>query len=31
MRFVLSLNGLAVLVLGLYPGLLLAVCAAVIP
>ena len=31
MRFVLSLNGLAVLVLGLYPGLLLALCARVIP
>jgi NADH-quinone oxidoreductase subunit N len=31
MRFVLSLNGLAVLVLGLYPGLLLALCAQVIP
>lgn len=31
MRFVLSLNGLAVLALGLFPGLLLAVCAQVIP
>jgi NADH-quinone oxidoreductase subunit N len=31
MRFVLSLNGLAVLVLGLFPGLLLALCAQVIP
>jgi len=31
MRFVLSLNGLAVLVLGLFPGLLLALCARVIP
>ncbi|MCX7055166.1 MAG: NADH-quinone oxidoreductase subunit NuoN [Proteobacteria bacterium] len=31
MRFVLSLNGLAVLVLGLFPGLLLALCAKVIP
>ena len=31
LRFVLSLNGLAVLLLGMYPGLLLAVCAAVIP
>ena len=31
LRFVLSVNGLAVLVLGMYPGLLLAVCAAVIP
>jgi len=31
MRFVLSLNGLAVLALGLYPGLLLALCARVIP
>jgi NADH-quinone oxidoreductase subunit N len=31
MRFVLSLNGLAVLGLGLFPGLLLAVCAQVIP
>ncbi len=30
-RFVLSLNGLAVLALGLYPGLLLALCARVIP
>ncbi|MDH4110669.1 MAG: NADH-quinone oxidoreductase subunit NuoN [Gammaproteobacteria bacterium] len=31
MRFVLSVNGLAVLALGLYPGLLLALCARVIP
>ena len=31
MRFVLSMNGLAVLLLGLFPGSLLAVCAAVIP
>ena len=31
MRFVLSLNGLAMLVLGLFPGLLLALCAQVIP
>ncbi len=31
MRFVLSMNGLAVLLLGLYPGLLLALCAQVIP
>jgi NADH-quinone oxidoreductase subunit N len=31
MRFVLSLNGLAVLALGLFPGLLLALCARVIP
>jgi NADH-quinone oxidoreductase subunit N len=31
MRFVLSLNGLAVLVLGLFPGVLLAICASVIP
>ena len=31
MRFVLSLNGLAVLVLGVFPGLLLALCAQVIP
>ena len=30
-RFVLSVNGLAVLVLGVYPGLLLALCAAVLP
>jgi NADH-quinone oxidoreductase subunit N len=30
-RFVLSANGLAVLLLGMYPGLLLAVCARVIP
>jgi NADH-quinone oxidoreductase subunit N len=30
-RFVLSLNGLAVLVLGLYPGLMLALCATVLP
>ncbi len=31
LRFVLSVNGLAVLALGLYPGLLLALCARVIP
>jgi NADH-quinone oxidoreductase subunit N len=31
MRFVLSLNGLAVLVLGVFPGMLLALCARVIP
>jgi NADH-quinone oxidoreductase subunit N len=31
MRFVLSLNGLAVLVLGLFPGMLLALCVRVIP
>ena len=31
MRVVLSLNGLAVLALGLFPGLLLALCARVIP
>jgi NADH-quinone oxidoreductase subunit N len=31
MRFVLSVNGLAVLVLGLFPGLLFALCAQVIP
>jgi NADH-quinone oxidoreductase subunit N len=31
MRMVLSLNGLAVLALGLFPGLLLALCARVIP
>jgi len=31
LRFVLSANGLAVLLLGLYPGLLLALCAAVLP
>jgi NADH-quinone oxidoreductase subunit N len=31
LRLVLSLNGLAVLVLGLYPGLLLALCAQVLP
>ncbi|MBK6350122.1 MAG: NADH-quinone oxidoreductase subunit NuoN [Steroidobacteraceae bacterium] len=31
MRIVLSLNGLAVLALGLYPGLLLELCARVIP
>jgi NADH-quinone oxidoreductase subunit N len=31
MRFVLSLNGLAMLVLGLFPGVLLALCAQVIP
>jgi NADH-quinone oxidoreductase subunit N len=30
-RLVLSLNGLAVLVLGLFPGLLLALCAQVLP
>jgi NADH-quinone oxidoreductase subunit N len=30
-RFVLSVNGLAVLVLGIFPGLLLALCAAVVP
>jgi NADH-quinone oxidoreductase subunit N len=30
-RLVLSLNGLAVLVLGVYPGLLLALCARVLP
>jgi NADH-quinone oxidoreductase subunit N len=30
-RFVLSANGLAVLLLGMYPGLLLALCARVIP
>jgi NADH-quinone oxidoreductase subunit N len=30
-RFVLSMNGLAVLLLGLYPGLLLALCARVLP
>ena len=30
-RFVLSVNGLAVLVLGVFPGLLLALCAAVLP
>jgi NADH-quinone oxidoreductase subunit N len=30
-RFVLSVNGLAVLVLGLYPGVLLALCATVLP
>ncbi len=30
-RFVLSLNGLAVLALGLFPGLLLALCAHVLP
>jgi NADH-quinone oxidoreductase subunit N len=30
-RLVLSLNGLAVLVLGLYPGLMLALCARVLP
>jgi NADH-quinone oxidoreductase subunit N len=29
-RFVLSANGLAVLLLGLYPGMLLALCAAVL-
>jgi NADH-quinone oxidoreductase subunit N len=31
LRFVLSMNGLAVLALGLFPGLLLALCAQVIP
>jgi NADH-quinone oxidoreductase subunit N len=31
LRFVLSVNGLAVLALGLFPGLLLALCAQVIP
>jgi NADH-quinone oxidoreductase subunit N len=31
MRFVLSLNGLAVLLLGLFPGMLIALCARVIP
>jgi len=31
LRFVLSVNGLAVLVLGMFPGLLLALCAAAIP
>jgi hypothetical protein len=31
MRFVLSMNGLAVLLLGLFPGLLLALVAQVIP
>jgi NADH-quinone oxidoreductase subunit N len=31
LRFVLSVNGLAVLVLGMYPGLLLSLCAKVIP
>jgi NADH-quinone oxidoreductase subunit N len=31
MRFVLSVNGLAVLVLGMFPGALLALCAQVIP
>jgi NADH-quinone oxidoreductase subunit N len=30
-RLVLSANGLAVLVLGMYPGLLLAICARVLP
>jgi NADH-quinone oxidoreductase subunit N len=30
-RLVLSANGLAVLLLGMYPGLLLAVCARVLP
>ena len=30
-RFVLSVNGLAVLILGLYPGLMLALCARAIP
>ena len=31
LRLVLSLNGLAVLVLGLFPGLMLALCAGVLP
>jgi NADH-quinone oxidoreductase subunit N len=31
MRFVLSVNGIAVLALGLFPGVLLALCAQVIP
>ena len=31
LKVVLSANGLAVLLLGLYPGLLLAICAAVLP
>jgi NADH-quinone oxidoreductase subunit N len=31
MRFILSVNGLAVLALGLFPGVLLALCARVIP
>jgi NADH-quinone oxidoreductase subunit N len=31
LRFVLSVNGLAVLLLGMYPGLLLALCARVLP
>jgi NADH-quinone oxidoreductase subunit N len=31
MRFVLSVNGLAVLALGLFPGMLFALCASVIP
>ena len=31
LRFVLSVNGLAVLVLGLFPGMLLAICAQAIP
>jgi NADH-quinone oxidoreductase subunit N len=31
LRFVLSANGLAVLLLGVYPGLLLALCASVLP
>jgi NADH-quinone oxidoreductase subunit N len=31
LKFVLSANGLAVLALGMYPGLLLAVCAAALP
>jgi NADH-quinone oxidoreductase subunit N len=30
-RFVLSVNGIAVLLLGMYPGLLLALCERVIP
>jgi NADH-quinone oxidoreductase subunit N len=31
LRFVLSMNGLAVLVLGIYPGLMLALCARALP
>ena len=31
LRLVLSVNGLAVLVLGLFPGLMLALCASVLP
>ena len=31
LRTVLSVNGLAVLLLGVYPGLLLALCARVLP